>query len=380
MKREKPNYNFANWNPLGQEEEAVTPQSVDADTYGETPRERRSLKASRQVVRAVDIHTIYPDFAQPRRALPSPIRAHWNGDPAQLGGVLNLWLETIQREGGPLYDVPALITGSGERSGEDEQRELPALEAGLLRLIDLATSIYHDGLLNPITVENRDDHFVLETGERRWLAYHLLYATFGEERWSRIPAAEVAANVWRQASENNARDNLNAVARARQYAILMIDLLRSEAGFTPYYECASDRAFYAQVLDYRVPTGQAERLLAALGVTSRSALSRYRDILELNDDEWTRADDLNLSERELFRTQNNSDSHGNTAAARPAARTKAPESFIDQVARSFAEQTAKLDRVEQRMAKNGDVDYSLLEPLIDEQIERLRRLKKRLRR
>ena len=380
MKREKPNYNFANWNPLGQEEEPITPQSVDADTYGETPRERRSLKASRQVVRAVDIHAIYPDFAQPRRALPSQVRAHWNGDPAQLGGIFGLWLETIQREGGPQYDVQALITGSGERSNEDEQREAPALEAGLLRLIDLAASIYHDGLLNPITVESREDHYVLETGERRWLAYHLLYATFADERWSRIPAAEVAANVWRQASENNARDNLNAVARARQYAILMIDLLRSEVGFTPYYESASDRAFYAQVLDYRVPTGQAERLLAALGVTSRSALSRYRDILELSDGEWTRADDLNLSERELFRTQNNSNGNGKTAGTRQAARPKAPASFIDQVARTFAEQTVKLDRMEQRITKNADVDYSLLEPLIDEQIERLRRLKKRLRR
>jgi hypothetical protein len=379
MKRDKSNYNFANWNPLGQDEQPVSPQSVDADTYGETPRERRSLKTSRQVVRAIDIHSIYPDFAQPRRALPSQVRAHWNGDPAQLGHIFALWLDAILREGGPQYDVQGLITGSSERSGEDDARETPILEAGLLRLIDLAASIYHDGLLNPITVENRQDHFVLETGERRWLAYHLLFATFGDERWSRIPAAEVAANVWRQASENNARDNLNAVARARQYAILMIDLLKSDVAFTPYYECPSDRAFYAQVLDYRVPTGQAERLLAALGVTSRSALSRYRDILELNDNDWVRADDLNLSERELFRAQNNSDSSGTTAPVQPA-RPKAPSSFIDQVTRSFAEQSARLERVEQRIAKSADVDYSMLEPLIDEQIERLRRLKKRLRR
>ncbi len=380
MKRDKSNYNFANWDPLGQDEPPVTPQSVDADTYGETPRERRSLKASRQVVRAVDINTIYPDFAQPRRAMPSQVRAHWNGDPTQLGAVFEVWLEDIRLEGGPLYDVPALLTGTAERSGDDEERDVPALEAGLLRLIDLATSIYHDGLLNPITIENRDNYFVIETGERRWLAFHLLHSMLGGERWARIPAAEVAANVWRQASENNARDNLNAVARARQYAILLIDMLHSDVTFAPYQECASDRAFYAQVLDHRVPKGQAERLLSALGVTSRSALSRYRSILELGDAEWTRADDLNISERELFRAQNNSEPAAETTTAPTPARPKAPASFIDQVARSFAEQTAKIERVERRMAKNADVDYSLLEPLIDEQIERLRRLKKRLRR
>lgn len=375
MKRKE--FGFANWDPLQQPApEPTSPQSVDADTYGDPQREQRKvLKSSRQVAKPIDIVSIYPDPAQPRRALPSEIRASWDGDPAHLASAFDTWMTAIEAETGRRYDLAPLLTGSGVRPlADDESDDLSALEAALLRLIDLASSIYHDGLLNPITVGAANDVYVIETGERRWLAFHLLFAALGDDRFSKIPATEVTPNVWRQANENSARDNLNAVARARQYAILMMDLLAETTPFRLYDECESDRAFYAQVLGLRVPTGQNERLLSALGVTSRSALSRYRDILGLSDDDWLRADDQNLSERELFRTQNNVDS------AQPASqRRAAPASFIERTANTFSTNTLALTKIEQQIAKHPNTDFTALEPLIDAQIDKLRALKRRLR-
>ncbi len=374
MKRKE--FGFANWEPLQPEPEPTSPQSVDADTYGDPQRERRGLKSSRQVAKPIDIASIYPDPAQPRRALPSEVRATWDSDPAHLASAFDGWLTAIEAESGRRYDLPALLTGSGARLlTDDDSENLSTLEASLVRLIDLASSIFHDGLLNPITVGAVDNVYVIETGERRWLAFHLLYAALADERFARIPATEVTPNVWRQASENSARDNLNAVARARQYAILMMDLLAETTPFRLYHESESDRAFYAQVLGLRVPSGQNERLLSALGVTSRSALSRYRDILGLSDEQWLRADDQDLSERELFRTKDNSRSEGKP----PARRRSAPASFIERTASAFSTHTLALTKVEQQISKHPDTDYSALEPLIDAQIDRLRALKRRLR-
>ncbi len=375
MKRKE--FGFANWDPLQQPApEPTSPQSVDADTYGDPQRERKGLRSSRQVAKPIDIVSIYPDPAQPRRALPTDVRAAWDGDPAHLAAAFDFWLTAIESETGRRYDLTALIVGSGPRPlADNEADDLTALEAGLIRLVDLAASIFRDGLLNPITVGAHDDLYVIETGERRWLAFHLLLAALGDERWSKIPATEVTPNVWRQASENSARDNLNAVARARQYAILMMDLLAETTPFKLYHETESDRAFYAQVLGLRVPTGQNERLLSALGVTSRSALSRYRDILGLSDDDWLRADDQNLSERELFRTQNNSETEQKAAQTRRAA----PASFIERTAHTFSTNTLALMKIEQQIAKHPHTDFTALEPLIDAQIDRLRVLKRRLR-
>lgn len=53
---------------------------------------------------------------------------------------------------------------------------------------DLVSTIPIVGLINPITVYEKDDQFVLVSGERRKRAYESLYHQTGDEKYSTIPA------------------------------------------------------------------------------------------------------------------------------------------------------------------------------------------------
>lgn len=179
----------------------------------------------------------------------------------------------------------------------------------MLAVINLAGSIYRDGLLNAITIVQRGDQYQLETGERRWLAYHLLYAHTQDEQWSKIPARTVEQiNVWRQASENNARADLNAIGRARQLALLLMDLLEREGQqFATFNQFDGEREFYAQVADglvYGIPKGKGQLLLDAMGLQNGVQLRQYRRLLRLPDRVWQLADDFgwpeNLIHREIL--------------------------------------------------------------------------------
>ena len=187
-------------------------------------------------------------------------------------------------------------------------------EAAFAELLALAANIRHDGLQHPITVaragtsrpqEARAEQsgFLLESGERRWLAFHLLHLYDGDgERWARIPAnIQPERDVWRQASENSARDDLNAIARARQYALLLMDLWR-ESGheFRPLADFAHEQAFYAQARDLRLPYGSSARLLNAMGRQHRNAFLRCRQLLALPQPLWERGDEENWSEDQLL--------------------------------------------------------------------------------
>jgi ParB-like chromosome segregation protein Spo0J len=189
----------------------------------------------------------------------------------------------------------------------------------LIDLADLAISIRKTGLTNPITVVRMDRIYRLETGERRWLAYHLLNIYFPDEDWNRIPAHLVdEISVWRQASENNARADLNAISRARQLAILLMDLL-AERGYEFYTfdelieTGGTEREYYAQVADgneFRVPRGEGERLLNAMGLKNPTQIRQYRQLLRLPDEVWQEADDKNLTEGEIRRWAYRNTSYG----------------------------------------------------------------------
>jgi hypothetical protein len=71
--------------------------------------------------------------------------------------------------------------------------------------------------------------------------------------------------------------------------------LHPDRPFTPYDQCASDQAFYAQALDLRVPRGKGDMLLSAMGLTARSMLSDYREVLQLPPEAWNMADDQRWS-------------------------------------------------------------------------------------
>jgi hypothetical protein len=127
------------------------------------------------------------------------------------------------------------------------------------------------------------------------------------EKWENIPSILVdAISVWRQASENAARADLNAIGRARQYGILMMDLLGERGHKFETFESLvrpgqSDRPYYSQVVSERVPQGKGEMLLNALGVSHRAVFTRCRTLLGLPDEVWVIGDKLDLAEDELLR-------------------------------------------------------------------------------
>ncbi len=255
------------------------------------------------------IRDIFPDRRQPRRVIPSSVHAVWDGN---MDGLFAAWTAVIKDVGGNAnFDLLETVKA--------KSRELPALdeddflddvrlhpiESSLLKLIDLAASIKRDGLLNPISVVPYNNVYMLETGERRWLAYHLLYQVTGEKQWAKIPAHITGQfSVWRQASENSARDDLNAISRARQFSLLLMDVWQQDGRvFEPITAFEHEQDYYAQVADskdFRVPYGMNEKLISAMGLTHRSALSEFRAMLRLPHVAWTTADDFNWPRQTLY--------------------------------------------------------------------------------
>jgi ParB-like chromosome segregation protein Spo0J len=205
-----------------------------------------------------------------------------------------------------------IILSKGE--GIDLDDDAPAILRGYVSLLRLAGSIYSEGLINPITVISRGrNQYLIETGERRWLAHHLLKDISDE--YGKIAAVQSDGQgyVWRQASENTARRELNAIGMARQLALLILDLRKEIEGHDyDSYETlvlpgGCDRRFYAQVANgriHRIPKGMGERIQQAMGL-SRSQLSHYRNLLQLTDDDdvndaiWVKADIEDWPERAM---------------------------------------------------------------------------------
>ena len=104
-------------------------------------------------------------------------------------------------------------------------------EEQLLRdLVNLAVTIRDDGQVNPLTVVDVSQGvtrlYRIETGERRYWATWLLRDFIpGYDGDGMIPCIIVPAgqsSVFRQAKENTSRTGLNAIAMARQAALLLL--------------------------------------------------------------------------------------------------------------------------------------------------------------
>jgi hypothetical protein len=305
----------------------------DPDAQPATPPPQQTDTANKfregrlEKIEQVSIFDIVPDLSQPRRTLPSQIRTEWNGDPNTLPALFDEWLDWVGD------DIRAVIMAilDGEEIEMIEFEE-PSISA-LAEIAFLAASIRRDGLMNPITLARGANGNQIESGERRWLAYHLLHHLY-EKPWHLIPARIVdAVDRWRQAAENNIRKDLNAIGRVRQFAVLLMDLIGWEH-FQPFEVFEFEQDFYAQVADakaWRVPAGANEKLLTAMGMKNRAAVSRSRALLRLPRKVWIEADDQNLSEDVLLRfirdgedeivaTRNNDDGDGQNDSKNVATR------------------------------------------------------------
>jgi len=269
-------------------------------------------------IRMTEIEVIVPDVTQPRRAIPSSLRQYWSGlsDEDSMANFFQNWLDEVNTERDftkngkfPLDDYlsgnATARTAGIEQEDELEQigdYRIGAKEVALMKVVDLAASIQRDGLINPISIAQKERLWQIETGERRWLAYHLLNWRNGGDEWKKIPARQVdAVSIWRQSTENNTRDDLNAIAKARQFALLLMDLRVEKEGdsFQGFSSFEHEQDYYAQVSDgnqYRVPRGTGEMLINAMGVRDIGQLRHLRRLLRLPQAVWTVADDLNWAE------------------------------------------------------------------------------------
>ena len=285
-----------------------TDLSLDEAVHGAAPK----LDTGRIIAKPISIFEIYPDPTQPRRAIPSSVRQGWDGSPSGIESILIAWHSAVEEESQQRFDLDMYLDAqSGQDNEEDENhdRSIGPMEMAFRGLVDLAATIYRDGLTNPITIAQMSNQtaitYRLETGERRWLAYHLLRANFPhDEQWTKIHARVVdTSNVWRQAAENGARDNLNAIGKARQFALLLMDLWsndkESPQRFKPFDAFKNEREFYAQVAEMPVPKGKSETLLGVMGAEHRNANMRYKNLLKLPDEVWQLADDRGWAEGRL---------------------------------------------------------------------------------
>ena len=110
-----------------------------------------------------------------------------------------------------------------------------------------------------------------------------------------------------------------------------MDLLR-ERGYTfrdfdeVLEKGGSEREYYAQVADgheFRVPRGEGERLMNAMGLKSPTQLRQYRALLRLDDAHWQEADDGNLGEGEIRRLQS-----GESSRSAPERRESVSNPFV----------------------------------------------------
>jgi hypothetical protein len=267
-----------------------------------------AVEIAGQGVRVVTmvLDRIRPDPAQPRRVLPESIRNDFLAGRISARQALERWealvAEEAARSGRPRPDWMALLDRRPEDRAEDffeiDPPGRPGPEEQLLRgIVTTAATIRHGGQVNPISVVEIDDgnYYRIETGERRYWAYHWLNAWLGNE-FDQIQCVVVQhPSPWRQAAENTSHEGLSAIATARQLATLLLDLY----GIWPDYSRPIPNDWYRQALAYRVPRGEGANLRAALGGIERSQFSRIQALLRLPDPVWELADRHRVEEKSL---------------------------------------------------------------------------------
>lgn len=268
---------------------------------GGQPSQPAAQSAAAEAGGRIDIDRIWADPTQPRRVVPALLRQQWNGDPRQTPALFDAWIELVaerrQVEAGVMHHYyQTMVLGTNQ----DAPDAAPGAENVLQGLAFLAASIRMTKLNNPIVVvPHESGAFIIEQGERRWLAYHLL-RYFGVEMDYRIPARqEQYLDRFRQVSENTAREDLSNIARARQYALLVMQVNADQQLFKPLDQFETERDFYAQALDLRIPHGQISNVLNGCGVRSRGSLAAYRETLMLPPDAWIEADEAGWSKQQI---------------------------------------------------------------------------------
>ena len=286
-------------------------QEVADQIYGQSGSS--SLASNRVVAKPIALHLIYPDFRQPRRGIPMVVRGKWDGRPEEIGEVLDAFHAFAEAEAGREIDVASILAGRKELVVDDKEKgtDTPLFD-DYANLIILAQNIENEGLTNPITVVKKGSLYQVETGERRWLAFHLLAKFLDADKYGKIPAREVEYDAFRQASENNARRSLDAIALSRQVCILIMELLDDEHDYYSMEKMIlpgeNERRYYAQVANgyvHQVPPALRPKIQKAVRGLGWSALTNYKNLSALTGNDvvddalWLMADKNKWTETAL---------------------------------------------------------------------------------
>jgi hypothetical protein len=259
-------------------------------------------------VEYLNLLLVYPDPVQPRRILPERIyQQFWAGRLTQtqaLKELVSLAQIAARQNARPFNSVTDFLNSEDE----EETANTPSLshEEQLVKdLVNLSATIRDDGQVNPLTVVDVSDgtsiQYRIETGERRYWATWLLRDFFpGYNHDGKIPCIVVPADkasTFRQAKENTARAGLNAIAMARQVALLLLTV----HGYEIPNEAVS-MGFYRQALelDLRSKREFTADVLSALGGIDKHQLKRHKALLRLCDEAVETADRHNIDEIKLY--------------------------------------------------------------------------------
>jgi hypothetical protein len=215
-----------------------------------------------------------PDRFQPRRLLPPSLRhAFFSGRINCYQAAID-WLEMAKSDAGIRTEVD--------------------------RLLMMGSSFNEHGQIKSITgtwVANSAGEYVfqIETGERRFWAACLQYASSGaqEEPLLRV---EVVSHPTRQRQvlENRHAEPPSAVEQACEVASLIL----ADLGIQPDSDVADDYEFFRQARGQRMPAGLWERLMPIMQLT-RPRMVQLLNILQFPSNLLDQADRYRLSERVL---------------------------------------------------------------------------------
>lgn len=215
-----------------------------------------------------------PDRFQPRRLLPPSLRVAFFSAKINCYQAAMEWLDMASSDAGIRQEVDRLLA-MGSSFGEHGQIK----------------SITGSWVPRP----SGEYVFQIETGERRFWAACLQYASSGAKDEPLLRVEVVAQPTrQRQVLENRHAEPPSAVEQACEVASLIL----ADLGIAPAPEIADDYEFFRLARTQRMPAGLWDRLIPIMQLT-RPRMVQLLNILQMPSTQLDQADRYRLSERVL---------------------------------------------------------------------------------
>lgn len=215
-----------------------------------------------------------PDRFQPRRLLPPSLRADFFSGRLNCYQAAMEWLALARADQGAAAEIEKLLLMG---SSFEEHGQIKSITG---KWVSAPTGEYV---------------FQIETGERRFWAACLQYASSGAEAEPQL-RVEVVDHPTRQRQvlENRHAEPPSAVEQACEVASLIL----AELGIEPDPEVEDDFEFFRQARNSRMPSGLWDKLMPIMQLT-RPRMVQLLNILQLSTPQLDLADRYRLSERVL---------------------------------------------------------------------------------